>query len=631
MFQRLYKIFDSLHDQQIDGRGLAIFRIAFSLVLLAEVLQLFYFRHLIFDEVPYLISSEIEMWPVLIFWVMAILFVIFGLFTRIAALVNYILSVVVIGTISSFGYHMFYSYLVISFLFIFLPVSKVYSLDRLLLKLKYSHLRIAYQPPQTVSVLSYYIPVVLGLGFVYFDSIFYKYNSHLWIHGLGLWLPSSVPQAVFIDITPILNLKHFVLFLGYLTLIFETIFLFVFWRKKWRIPVLIVGIGLHMGILVCFPIPLFALGFAGIYLLLVPVGCWRRLFKSNPAAKQRVKFYDDGECAICNRSRIILSHFDTRNRVEFLSVQGHAQQEPKLKSINNDQILTHVYAVDNKGKVYAGLAAYLKVLNLIWYLKPFSWLLRIPGLHQLAHKIYEHTVVNRLTERCSENNYGYTVPVLPSEKGEFKILNNFTLKNLKVNLLLAGLAVFVLFQFFVTYNSPLLKKVRDHMGVSEYKIIQYSEHVSGEIAKITKIYFGITHHGVFVDSHFIGNNYSIAVLYRAPSGEKEWLPITSEKGTPGNYLVGPIWTKWTFRVNNPIIEQERFLKGLRNFTAFWAHQHNISLHAAVFEIKVKKYLIPEKWEYDFLKRQLQQNWVDAGEVEWKDHVFSADVKLIEQM
>src|SRR5690606_40702502 len=115
--------------------------------------------------------------------------------------------------------------------FMFLPLSNTFSLDRLILKLKYSNTRFRYNPAQTVSVLAYYLPLLMGIGFVYFDSLFFKYTSHLWLNGLGMWLPASMPQAVLFDISFLLNIKFLVIALGYITLIFETIFLFTFWKK----------------------------------------------------------------------------------------------------------------------------------------------------------------------------------------------------------------------------------------------------------------------------------------------------------------------------------------------------------------------------------------------------------------
>ncbi|WAC01921.1 hypothetical protein N7U66_19075 [Lacinutrix neustonica] len=52
-----------------------------------------------------------------------------------------------------------------------------------------------------------------------------------------------------------------------------------------RLPIVIIGLGLHLGIFLEFPIPYFAIGVVAIYFLLVPVSIWDRvillLFKKN--------------------------------------------------------------------------------------------------------------------------------------------------------------------------------------------------------------------------------------------------------------------------------------------------------------------------------------------------------------
>ena len=45
-------------DKEIDGTGLAVFRIVYSFFLLCEITQMFYFRHLIFDKIPYIELAE---------------------------------------------------------------------------------------------------------------------------------------------------------------------------------------------------------------------------------------------------------------------------------------------------------------------------------------------------------------------------------------------------------------------------------------------------------------------------------------------------------------------------------------------------------------------------------------------
>lgn len=630
MLKNLYKKFNALYDKQVDGKGLAIFRIAFSIVLLAEVLQLIYFQHLIFDKIPYLVPGEIEMWPLFFFWVIIILFLIFGLYTRIAAIINYLLTVIVLGTISSFEYHMFYSYLIVGFLFVFLPISNTFSLDRLLLKLKYSNTRFNYVPPQTVSVIYYYMTILLGVGFVYFDSVFFKLSSHLWLSGLGLWLPSSTPESVFINITPVLNLKYLVIGLGYLTLLFEAIFLFTFWRKKWRVPLLIIGVGLHMGILVCFPIPFFAIGVAGIYLLMLPVKYWQRLFSRNENSKKSIRFYYDAECPLCNRTKIIINHFDSGNHIKFLTVQHDSINEPALAGIQRDMLLDNIYSVSGD-KVYIGFDTYIHVLNVIWYLRPLSWLLRVPGIYQLGKYIYRSVAINRTTERCTEDSCGFVLRPIPVNDNQKKLLTNLSLRDLKAKILFLVLIILVLFQVLVTYNSPLLVKARYKIGIADLQLVKASENFAYKSEDFSKAFFGITHHGVFMDSHFNGYNHTIAVVYKSPTGQEKWLPIFDQDGTPGNYLFGALWVKWTFRVDAPLIKRQQFLNGIRDFTAFWAYNNGIDLRNAVFEIKVKKSRDPKVWEKDFLNTQLKNPWLEAGTVTWTNNTFSQNVKIIEKM
>lgn len=631
MFKKLYTKFYNLYTKKVDAKGLAIFRIAFSLVLLADVIQLMYFRNLIFDKVPFLVPGEIEMWPILTFWMIALLFIIFGLFTRIATIINYLIAVSVLGTISSYEYHMDFIYLTICFIIMFIPLSRVMSLDRLILKLKYSNTRFRYNPPQTVSVLAYLVPVLVGIGFVYFDSVCFKYMTTLWQKGLGLWLPSSVPQSIFMDVTPILNLKYPVIILGYFTLLFETIFIFIFWRKSWRVPALIIGLGLHLGILICFPIPFFALGYSAIYLLMVPVSWWSRLLKRNPDSKKVLKFYYDGECPLCNRTRIVINHFDSGNRIEFLTVQEYAEQEPALAGIPFDELLDDIHSVDRKGKVHKGIDTYIRVLSAIWYLKPLSWILRVPGIYHLGKRTYKFVAVNRTTERCTEDNCGYVLPNLPADDSKLKLLTNFTLRDIKVRTAYYGIILLVLLQFITTYNSYLFKEVREQLGIANTGIVTLSERVALRISLTTKVFMGITSHKVFLDTHFEGYNHSIAVIYKSPTGKDVWLPITDPDGTPGNYQIGPVWAKWGFRIDRPLIDEVKLNNGMRDFTAFWAVKNGVDLNNATFEIKVKKNAAPTEWEYNFLRNQLKNPWIKAGTVTWKNNTFSTNIADIEKI
>ncbi|REC48987.1 DCC1-like thiol-disulfide oxidoreductase family protein [Chryseobacterium pennipullorum] len=614
-----------LYNKKISGLGLSIFRIVYTVVLLCEVIQFNYFRHLIFDKIPFLDPAEIDFGIPIKIWMVALVFIIFGLFTRLATIINYLMTIILVGSINTYEYHMFYAYLGINFLMLFLPVSRNLSLDRLIQKYKYSNTRFQYDPPKKVSILCYYIPMFIGVAFVYFDSIFYKFTSAYWTQGLGMWYPTSIPFTNFISIPTILDQKYLMLFFGYLTLVFELVFIFTFFRKKWRVPLLIIGMGLHLGILICYPIPWFGLGMCAIYLLMVPVSWWEKLFsvRKKPA---KLTFYYDGECPLCNRTKITIQHFDIAKRIDFKTVQYYAEQNPLLKDIPMDELLDDIHSVQD-GKVYKGLDTYIRVFNAITYLKPLSWILRIPGIYHIGKAVYTFVAKNRNTERCTEDNCGYTPPALPVNDDQFKILQNYTLSDLKISLISLGLGIVILLQIIVSYNSIGNKGGFERTALGK-KISRFSDRVE----KPSKTYLGITHHAVFMDYHFNEYNHIISLAYLDKNEQEIWLPIIEEDGTSGKYLYGPTWIKWSFRTTDNVINQKNLKTGIRDFTAFWAAKNNVDLRDAKFIIKVKKIdTTPHHWEKGFLLRQMNKPWHNIGTAEWNNKEFSIQVPEIETL
>lgn len=631
IFRKLYAKVEELYAKNVDATGLAVFRISYGIILLFEIVFLFYFRHLMYDKVPYLVPGELDMTPALILWMLSVLALIFGAATRLATLINYILTVILIGTTASFEYHMFYAYLCINTLLIFMPVSTNMSIDRLFKKLKYSNTKFRYQPPKTVSVLNYVIPVLFGIGFVYFDSMFFKLTSDFWLRGLGVWLPSSMPQTVLFDTSLLLNQKWLVIGFGYLILLFEAAFIFIFWRKKWRLVCLTIGLVLHLGILISYPIPFFALGISAIYLLLVPIGFWKIIFtpKPRPDHQKRLIFFYDAECPLCTRTRIILEHLDTKNKIAFKTVQEGILIDSRIAEVPIERLLDDIHSVDYRNVMYRGIDTYIQVFSAIWYLKPLSWLIRIPGIYHISKKVYSYIATNRTTERCTEDNCGYVVPQLPAKDNDMKILTNYTIANLKVFSITVGLVAACLFQLIAIYNSPSINYLK-YQVAGDNSYISITSKIANKVRTVTKVWFGITHHGVFMDSHFYDYNHSVAVVY-INDGKEVWLPFTDPDGTPGDYLFGNIWVKYTFRVNSPNVDQNQLEAGVRDFTAFWAYKNGISLEDAVFEVRAKRNDRPINWSKDFLRKQLDNEWINAGVVVWKDKRFFPKIREIESL
>ena len=178
---------------------------------------------------------------------------------------------------TDYEYHMVYTYTGVNFLLMFLPLEKSFSIDNIREIINNTNKKIRYKETKVFKI-SYYLPVFLGIGLVYFDSAaMYKINSPMWLGGLGLWLPSSVPVSTITDNQWFLNQEFVVKFLSYLTMIFEFMFIFLFWNKRFRFVLFILGVLLHLGILIEFPIPYFATGYISIYVLMVPVCFWEKL------------------------------------------------------------------------------------------------------------------------------------------------------------------------------------------------------------------------------------------------------------------------------------------------------------------------------------------------------------------
>ena len=512
----LYNTLKKVYNKKVPSEGLAVFRIAYGIVLFLEVLQLLYFKSLIFDSIPYIKPVEINLTPALFAWLVALLCLILGLFTRYTTVVNLVLSLATFSGFRTFEYHLDWSLIGVNFLLPFLPLSKSWSLDNLIQKKVYN---IEENQRSITSQLYYYLPVLLGIGLVYFDSIFWKLGSTMWINGLGFWLPSSLPQNTYLDLTPILNLKFLSISLGYVTLFFEFLFIFFIWNKKFRPILLIMGIGLHVGILIAYPIPLFALGIISIYLLLVPPIFWKKIISK---AKE-------------------------------------------LLSVSNDIQNVHYKYVNN---------------------------------------FYSAKLHNKEKDLPKHNNYQY-------------------------NLIYVFIIYCFLSQSLCLLNTPLTN-IAFHK-IELLNISQKTYSLFQPITTLNKVLLGITNHDVFLDVHFTNYNHIIAVTYLDKNGQEEWLPIITKSGQVSYFNTGKQWAKWTWRVNNPHINQQTLINGIERFTAFWAGKNNINLKDATFYIKVKKIDTANKWEKDFLRKQMAKPWINAGKVKWENQQFSASIPLIETL
>ncbi len=620
----MFKIIKQNIFLKIDSTGLAIFRIFYMLVLMCEIRQLYYFRSLIYERLPII---EIDVEFIFKFWFIIIGLLFFGLFTRIATIINYLFSVIIFSGASAFEYHVFKTYVSINFLLIFIPISKTFSLDTLIHKLKYSNTISFFIPDKKVLAINYFVLVLLGIAFVYLDSVLYKFLSPMWMNGLGMWLPASLPMVTWNDCTWLLNQELLVKFLGYLTLLFETLFIFLFWYKPFRISLLIIGIFLHLGILIIFPIPWFALTAIALYMLMVPVSFWKKIGKWFRHKKPNYRFYYDSECPLCIKTVIVIQHFDIFNAVKTVSVQGNYQDDIALKGLSEEELFINVHGVNKKGEVLVGYNAYTGLFKTMGYTWPVGVLLGLPGISKIGKIIYNYVAGNRITTRCTLDNCpmpSISHPILENDDFITKGLNRL---NITKYFWKFAIPFFILCQFIISWFSPLSQEVLIKIGLRYTRVndmaIKLSELVQPSITSL----LGISHHGVFLDGHFNRYNQIIKTEY-CSNGTCKIVPLINDKGMPVELLRGSTWCNFNFGVVTSKINQKIFEKGIIPYLEFYKDHCLLKIHGANhFIFYVKNIEIPKKWQRNFLRKQINKPWEKVGEYSLDTDSFNWNNKM----
>lgn len=587
---------------------IAVFRIGFCFVLFMEVNELRKIRHLVFDEVPFLSHKVIDLEWMFVIWLVVIVFMGVGFCFRYAACISFGFSVATFGSFHHLEYHMDHAYMAVGFMFLILPVAKALSIDRVIERIRYGDM--CAQP--LVDGLCTKLLLFAGVGLVYFDSIFWKMQSVFWTGGLGTWLPGSIPSVVIADHSFLLDQSWLMYAIGYFTVIFEYVFVFTFWSRWFRWPLFMVGLGLHIGILVFFPIPWFALGVIGMYVLLIPGSFWLsigRLFQRRQP--KYVVRYDGSDPSIL-RTVVLLDILDLFNALEFES----------FVSENSEPETPRLMFTDLNGNEHSGIAATKK-------LKDITTLGKIIPQRCLVWVVQKYSV--------------FQISPTPEWKALTRLAISFCL------------FIFVATQTFATYAAPgfgwffkpqgnneptLINSAYETTGVAgilrskeSYKLYKQTANDTKYVVQIARTLFGVSYHGVFMDYHFDGLDHIVTVVHIDENGSETYLPLYQPDGTAGPINSGRIWVYWTFRIVGRNVRSEALAAGVEQITAFWCHENNIPLEGAKFRIKVKaiEKIKMTEWSEGFLKRQLQQPWVDAGTAQWENEEMSIELANIESM
>jgi hypothetical protein len=124
----------------------------------------------------------------------------------------------------------------------------------------------------------FFLLLFLQIALVYFDSLFFKFQCQVWVQGTVFWMASALPHFSYGLFPDALESEFLVRGLSYCALALEISFPLILW-KPFRPLLWPVGFGLHLGIAIFFPIPLFGLAVCALYLMFIDwptLGRWWR-------------------------------------------------------------------------------------------------------------------------------------------------------------------------------------------------------------------------------------------------------------------------------------------------------------------------------------------------------------------
>jgi len=623
MYKLIFSKILALHSKQAPATGIGLFRIFYGLITLQEIIFLLYFNHLIFDPIPY-IDVEFPMIPFfLCLWGVIAAFIVVGYRYQFAMTCNYIIWIIFVNFTPmqrdfDGGFDLFM--IGAGFFLLFMPGDRAFSIDNLRYKLSTPFTHYSAYPKPTVSTLAYTLPIAICLGFLYFDSAIHKMFAEHWRNGLGTWLPATQPYYVSaIDMSYLLNNTLLQNILGYTILIFQFTFIFFFTQRRLRIIYLLVGLGLHLGITLSFNIYPFGLGMLSFYTLLVPFKWWRCIGRLVTAKQPSLTVFYDQLCPLCNRTVLILNHFDLFSCIDFKSAQEHAAHYPALASINNEILLTDLYALDRTNRIYSGVDTYARIFIKMRYLFPIGIILNLPGIHQFALKKYRSIADTRNRIPCSS---ACPIPqVLPDTTLYHQFFESVAAQ--KPQAFSRKLSKILLALLVLQLNSSV------HYGLI-YRLNADSpqnpiSQASNAVLMISQTFLGITPHALYLHDHFAGYDHILAITYTDQDGAERWLPFVNEQGR----LLAPNWGRvhsmWANIAVTPNIDNKRLHKFIMKVTAFWGQKIGLNLDNVVFNIKLKKISAPSYWVQDQLHKNFTSPWTTIGTAKWTDNRISFDL------
>lgn len=598
-----------LYDRKEPAFPLAVFRIGFSIVLMLEVLQMMNFRDLIFQKDSLAANIPVFLTVLFALWLLALLLLLIGYLTRPAAIANYMISVYILGFVAvneANNWQVDSLFLTGSFLLLFMPVSACVSVESLMERRRQARVRVRKLPrPQARFIHTVFLILLIGL--FYLDSVLFKLSSPMYLTGLGLWAPASLPFTTYYDVSWLIDHEWLVRILGYALLVYEALYILLVWFKPLRVWLSLGGVLLHAGVLAVFPIPVMSLLVIVIHLAIIPESVYRKLYDRLIAARRkRLTVYYDRLCPLCRQTVGILSALDLRKAIDWKALQDFAAEETMLSGIPEADLLHDIYAVENGKKLHKGVDTYAAILRAAGWSYPAGLLLGLPPIHGIAGRVYGKVAARRKREGgCTDSTCGIGIaaPPAPSSSalaGKFWPAGTF---------LLLWIVSFVV----ISFGTPAYGK---YVTGENSRITANLKNTASVYKRVTYPVLGWTNHGVYTETHFEDYTFQTRLVY--VNGDSSVpLPIMDDHGFSRGYKVGRQWDHWAYATARPDIPYEQASRSMMDYAAFWAERSGVNLESGNGIIEIQRKPI-EVYVNDFrpglLRDNMNEPWTRVGEI-----------------
>lgn len=546
--------------------NLALFRLFFFGHILLTVYNTNIHKGLIFDSIQGITKNPFPFNTFLWIWAMAAGFMMIGLLSKYMSVVNYICVVFAYQLFNRSGIASYYSDLMLmgSFLSLFFPVSKAYSVDAL-----FKRVFSAETPRPVIPAYQYTLFAFLTLGLMYLGSGITKLGSPIWQQGIGLWIPLNMPFFKWHGLAnQVADWIGLLKFINYVVIIWEIIFVFALFVNRLRPTFIIIGIIFHVGIACFFYFPEIALATLIFYILFIPDSVWQKISSWLNSEHKQPVFVPTAN-PLSNRAWAFLSGIDFQQR--FVKVSENSENAITLDSYKSFTALLSHYVI------YSPLALFIQ-----------------SGAYRGIQRFLNYALNKSSTTSTGLFSYSFKVYVLVC----------FTL-------MVTGIQCYVSISFFI---KQLKTPPSVHLSV---KTSQQSFNFTRP-SQFARVLMGISSRGLFLDNGIASKRTMVTIIYTdSVTGREQLLPLVNLKGyhTSGDGAWTKTYSHFLYQTN-PLS-----IKGLEKVIRHWSTKNILSLSGCRFTVLKREYPESNHFEPGYWQKMEQLPWDTAGVAFWQNDTF----------